>query len=177
MKHLALFAVFILPMSQPAMAQVYKCNGSSGATVVQDLPCAGSGASVREEIRAREASQRRNQELADRADANTVSTRSNQGLAPEAQARVDAQVAKWKAEAAADEIEAKKVCGAGGVVDLPVIGMSEQRMLQCTTLGRGGAFTLVNTLEVPGAVTRQYESLTSVKFVYTRNGVVTGIQR
>lgn len=99
-------------------------------------------------------------------------------LTPEQQARVDAEMVKWKAEQAADAAEAKKVCGVGGLVALPTIGMSEQRMLKCTILGRGGAFELVNTLEVPGAVTRQYQGRTTdVRFVYTRNGVVVGIQR
>jgi hypothetical protein len=98
-------------------------------------------------------------------------------LSPQQQAQVDAFMVDWQAEQAADEAEAKKMCGAGGVAALPTIGMSEQRMLNCTIIGRGGMLKLVNTLEVPGAVTRQYEGRTGVKFVYARNGVVTGVQR
>ena len=99
-------------------------------------------------------------------------------LSPEAQARVDAEMVKWKAEQAADDAEAKQVCGVGGVVDTPVIGMSEQRMLKCTVLGRGGTLELVNTTEVAGSVTRQFRDKAVVlKYVYTRNGVVTGVQR
>jgi len=62
------------------------------------------------------------------------------------------------------------------VAALPTVGMSEQRMLKCTFIGRGDMLKLINTLEVAGVVTRQYEGKTGVKFAYTRNGVVTGVQ-
>ena len=31
----------LLPLTTPAMAQIYKCPDASGRTVIQQMPCAG----------------------------------------------------------------------------------------------------------------------------------------
>lgn len=99
-------------------------------------------------------------------------------LTPAEQADIDAYVSNLKAEMAQQAAYAKKNCPGGDAAAMPAIGMSEAVMLNCTTLAMNGGLELVNTTEVPGAVTRQYQGKYGLlKFVYTRNGVVTGIQK
>ena len=97
---------------------------------------------------------------------------------PAEEAWLKEQAAERDARWAQDAADAKKNCVGGRVEPLPVLGMSEKAMLKCTILGQASMLKLVNTTEVPGAVTRQYQGMTTdVRFVYTRNGVVTGIQK
>ena len=82
------------------------------------------------------------------------------------------------ADAAFDHAAVKKDCGVVELPEGPVPGMTEQRMLSCTWLGRAKALRLANTTQVLGSVARQYEDTLGVlKYVYTRDGVVTGVQR
>lgn len=77
-----------------------------------------------------------------------------------------------------DHAAVKKDCGVVDLPEGPAVGMAEKRMLACTWLGRAGTLQVVNTTEVVGAVIKQYAgSMGGIKYVYTRNGVVTGVQR
>lgn len=97
---------------------------------------------------------------------------------PAEEAWLKEQAAEREARWAQDAADAKKNCVGGKVVALPALGMTEKAMLKCTILGQAGMLELVNTTEIPGVVARQYRGKTTdVKFVYTRNGVVTGVQK
>lgn len=77
--------------------------------------------------------------------------------------------------------KAKAACG-GNLPEGPTVGMSEQNFRNCTVVGVLVAPDSVNVTETAAGVSKQFVYLNSAhiagfKFLYTRNGKVTTIQR
>ncbi len=145
----------------PAWAQIYKCPDAGGRTVIQQVPCAASGALVGGEIKRREVEARAKLEAEKERDKR-------------AQAERDRELRQY----AEDEAEKKATCQ-GKLYETPTIGMAEKAFLLCTVTGRGRA-SAVNQTQTAAGVTKQYvyrsEYSSGPKYVYTRNGVVAAIQ-
>lgn len=136
-----------------------KCNGPNGAVIFQDQPCAGSGVTVADDIKARAA-----QITANRAtEQNKKTSRAIEEEEP--------QIAIAKAECR------------GLFPDYPHVGMRETTFLQCTHLGRFWTDRTINETATQTSLSKQYVfggapgMKPDIKFLYTRDGVVTAIQR
>lgn len=148
----------ILMVSASVYAQAHKCPDGKGGTVYQQMPCAGSGGLVGDEVRTREAAARE--------------ARKRKEADDEAQRKADAA-----SNARFDLNKVKKDCGTTDIPERPVPGMTEAQMFNCTWIGRSGTLDLVDTTEVVGAVLKMYEGrLGSVKYVHTRNGIVVNVR-
>ena len=153
----------------PAWAQVYRCPDASGRTVIQQTPCAGSGDLVGVDMKKREAAQRA-QKQADQ----------------ERFEREEAEREKMRADLQHSERRRQQRLKAAGVdcpAEMPfepAVGMKEVAFLDCTHLGRLGHESVNETKTAAGTL-RQYvfkpDHASSVRYVYTRNGEVTAIQR
>jgi hypothetical protein len=176
MRHATLYAAFTLIMPLSATAQVYKCKDDTGATVVQQVPCRSSAPVVGDEIRAREAAHQR-----DRERAAEAAIQANVRFERERAQKIESDRQRKAAQdqnPAFNPAAVTKDCGTKDIPQGPLVGMTERRMFTCTWLGRANALVLENTTEVVGSVSRQYsDKLGILKYVYTRDGVVTGIQR
>ena len=77
-----------------------------------------------------------------------------------------------------DSIKAvNKECAPSGFVDEPVIGITEDRFRNCTFVAKH--ISKINVTETANTISRQYviKDNVGIKYVYTRNGMVTSIQR
>ncbi|BEU96596.1 DUF4124 domain-containing protein [Acidovorax sp. DW039] len=153
---------------------VNKCTAPDGKTVYQDAPCPGSGITVAEDLERRKSQQ----------PANNVSSGTRNKEEDQAQEQAQEQ-ARRRAEQTAMNSDAglelaKKRCK-NGVPENPVVGMSEADFRGCTQFGVLFPPTSVNTTETAAGVLKQYvysaDLNAGIRFVYTRNGVVSAIQR
>lgn len=77
-----------------------------------------------------------------------------------------------------DSIKAvTKKCAPSGFVDEPVIGITEDRFRNCTFVAEH--ISKINETQTANTTSRQYviKDNIGIKYVYTRNGMVTSIQR
>jgi hypothetical protein len=77
-----------------------------------------------------------------------------------------------------DSIKAvNKKCAPSGFVDEPVIGITEHRFRNCTFVAEH--ISKINVTQTANTISRQYviKDNFGIKYVYTRNGMVTSIQR
>lgn len=154
MKRVLFVAIAALAAGQ-AMA-VNKCT-IGGKVVYQEAACPGSGEPVADDIARRQAE-------------------ANQRKAEAARAQEEAAKATQQREAR--RAQRMKVCQ-GKLHDEPAIGMTVETWQNCTDFWeRHGSGTRVNETETAAGVRRQhvFDSY-SIKYLYTTNGVITGIQR
>jgi hypothetical protein len=144
-------AIAMLLPSSFAIAQsaVFKCQ-EGGQTVFKDHPCGGAQGTVAQDVARKELDfKKRNQEQ-----------------------EIAAQ------QRSAEDAARLKLCGGKFVSENPEVGMTENQFLNCTTLGIYKAWRSVNETETTSGIQRQYVvDRMDVKYVYTRNGMVTGLQR
>ena len=193
------FAALLLAAA-PAWA-VYKCKGPDGRYVYQDSLCAGDG----KEIDATPASGDGKPEWEKRLDESNrkAEAESKKRLAEyeKEKAAREQQEAEWKRTQAEYEAwsarqdtaarekadQRRKKLAASGVPceesnmpEMPSIGMKEATFLDCTWVGRGSS-EAVNETVTAGGTTRQYvykrAHTNNRYYIYTRNGVVSAIQR
>ena len=148
-----LLCIAVATCSHAASAQaVFKCQ-EGGQTVFKDHPCGGAQGTVADDMARKELEfKKRKQEQ-------------------------DAAVQ----QRAVDDAALLKLCGGKPVVDYPEVGMTESHFLNCTSVGRSKFWT-VNETQTSNGISRQYVITTNyyvhiVKYIYTRNGMVTGLQR
>ena len=145
-----LLCIAVATCSHAASAQaVFKCQ-EGGQTVFKDHPCGGAQGTVAEDMARKELEFKKRQQEKEAA----------------AQQR------------AADDAARLKLCGGKPVVDYPEVGMTESHFLNCTGIGIFRAWKSINQTETTSGVQRQYViGSLELKYVYTRNGMVTGLQR
>ena len=154
-----LLAAALLAVS-PAWA-FHKCKGPNGGVVYQATACPEAGEVVGAEIARREAEGQR-----------IKAENERRAVAREETARIRAQM----------ELDTQRqrlqLCK-GQIYDDPFVGMTENALKNCTDFWeRHGPIARINETETARSVSRQYVFRTgSIKYLYTTNGVVTGIQR
>ncbi len=154
-----LLAAALLAAS-PAWA-FHKCKGPNGGVVYQATACPEAGEVVGAEIARREAA---HQAEAARRQASEEAARQS--------------LAEYYAEGRRKDQERQQLCK-GQIYDDPFVGMTEHALKNCTDFWeRHGSIARINETETARSVSRQYVFRTgSIKYLYTTNGVVTGIQR
>ena len=157
---------------------VNKCTGPDGKVSYQEQACPGTGISVGEYMDRRLA-QQQSQQTAQR-------VRQEQEFAAR-KARVEAEGKEWEARKRAtgfksddDKLaEAKARCGTR-MSEYPTVGMTETHFRTCTVIGVLADVEKINETETASGLARQYVYNTpglNIRYLYTRNGVVTAIQR
>ncbi len=73
--------------------------------------------------------------------------------------------------------KARKICGVNVLPLMPEIGWSEDMFLQCSLLGLDNRPDAVNATETAGGETKQYVFRSWGVYIYTRNGLLTTIQK
>ena len=149
-----LLCIAFATCSHASSAQaVFKCQ-EGGQTVFKDHPCGGAqGGTVAEDMARKELEFKKRQQEKETA----------------AQQR------------AAEDAARLKLCGGKPVVQTPEVGMTEHQFLNCTSVGRS-MFWTVNETQTANGISRQYVITNSfytnkVKYLYTRDGMITGLQR
>lgn len=164
----AFFAAALLS-AVPAWA-INKCTGSDGKTVFQDAPCQKSGITVAEDLEQKKAMQREKQTAA------PSGKKSDSSISDDVQRQVQAAMRSSDEALAAARARCKN-----GVPEYPTVGMSEADFKGCTQFGVLFPHKDFNQTETAAGVSKQfvYSGVGSagIRFVYTRNGVVTAIQR
>lgn len=163
-----LFAAALL-LGAPAWA-INNCTGADGKAVFQDAPCAKSGITVAEDLeRKREQQREKDAAPATRKKADNTTTE-------DVQRRLHAATKKSDEALAAARARCKN-----GVPEYPVIGMSEADFRGCTQFGVLFQHKDMNQTETTAGISKQYvysgSESAGIRFVYTRDGVVTAIQR
>lgn len=147
-----LLCIAVATCSHAASAQaVFKCQ-EGGQTVFKDHPCGGAQGTVAEDMARKELEFKKRQQEKEAA----------------AQQRT------------ADDAARLKICGGKPVVTYPEIGMTESHFLNCTEIGIQKVWKTINQTETVSGIQRQYvmDGLgLHMKYVYTRDGMVTGLQR
>lgn len=147
-----------------------KCVSPEGKVMFQDAPCPGTGITVAEDLERKKAQQ-------EEKDAALAVRKKEENQAQ--------QEARRRAEESAQHsnaglVAAKKNCK-NGVPEYPTVGMSEANFRGCTQFGVLFPPTDINTTETAAGVLKQYiysaDLNSGIRFVYTRNGVVSAIQR
>ena len=165
----AFFLSAALIAAAPAWA-VNKCTGPDGKTVFQDAPCAKSGITVGEDLE-RKKEQKRETEAA-----LSARNKAENSVTEDIQRRV--QAAMRKSDDALSEARAR--CK-NGVPEYPSVGMSEAEFRGCTQFGVLFSHENINETETSAGISKQYVysrgGSAGIRFVYTRNGVVSAIQR
>ena len=154
---LALALALLMLLCTPAWS-VHKCPAEGGRVVYQDAPCAGSGITVAEDIEQRK-------KMAEQARAAAASRKEE---------------AKVSSKTSAELIlEAARASCKRGVPAEPAIGMTENEFLHCTQFGLLETPNTINVTETAAGVSKQYvyPSYSGIRYLYTRNSVVTAIQR
>lgn len=146
----------LLITSAPAWA-ANKCV-IDGKTVYQQAPCPGGGPTVGEDMKRREAEKDAAQEARRRQ------------LEVQLKPMADAEQARQ------DRLKAAGITCPDAPL-APAVGMSEVMFRECSFLGRNP--DRINETETAAGITRQYVfgGGRSVRYVYTRKGVITAIQR
>ncbi len=162
------FAVALL-MAAPCWA-INKCTSPDGKVMFQEAPCPGTGITVAEDLERKKAQQAEK-------DAALAARKKEESQAQ--------QEARRRAEESAQHsnaglVAAQKNCK-NGVPEYPTVGMSEANFRGCTQFGVLFPPTDINTTETAAGVLKQYiysaDLNSGIRFVYTRNGVVSAIQR
>lgn len=145
-----LLCIAVATCSHAASAQaVFKCQ-EGGQTVFKDHPCGGAQGTVAEDMARKELEFKKRQQEKEAASL----------------------------QRAADDAARLKLCSGKPVVETPEVGMTEHQFLNCTAIGMFKVWKTVNQTETASGVHRQYVfDRFDVKYVYTRNGMVTGLQR
>lgn len=157
---LAVFLAAALSAAVPAWA-VNKCTGPDGKVMFQDAPCPGTGITVAEDLARRQAETelRRN-------EANKL--------------REEAEIQKRKAALQDEARQAlrQQVCK-GKFYAEPTIGMKVETWQHCTEFWDShGSGEKVNETESAAGVRRQHVfRYSTIKYIYTTNGIITAIQR
>lgn len=174
--------------AMPAHA-INKCTGPDGQISYQEVPCTGAGITVEvDSDRKKAAQQKLDAEAATRKQAKVDADAARK------QAMADAEVARKSA--AAEKLQkmlqtatlsneealakAREKCKRE-LPEFPVVGMTESNFLGCTVFGVLARPDKVNETENAAGITRQYIYVKSgspeIRYLYTRNGLVTTIQR
>ena len=167
LKAAALVALFA---AAPAWA-ANKCT-IDGRVVYQDQPCPGTGMSVAEDMANKQAARERAERAREAAAKN-----------PPKPLREPHEIKAEEAVAAIQRAIDDKVAAAkakcSSFPSLPAVGMKEEQFLRCTYFGVVVTPERINETETTAGVTKQYvyRTVADIKYLYTRNGVVTGIQR
>ncbi len=158
-------AIFLLAFAISPTWAVNKCTTPSGQIVFQDAPCQGGSTGA---------------EDAARRDRVAVQQQEQR------KAKVDAEIKAWEVKKKAtgfktdDELlaEAQAKCG-GAMQTYPSIGMTEYNFRNCTTWGLLVQPDTVNETKTTAGDTKQfvYPTGREIRYVYTRAGVVSAIQR
>lgn len=146
-----------------------KCVGPNGKAIFQDAPCAGAGATVREDLAIKEQQRIQRQAEMDRVQEDIRERETAQ------RAAFDKEIAS---QIARNSERARRECGRE-LRPMPTIGMTEHAFRNCTSFGIGMEPSQINETQTTSGVTRQYVYLSpfaSARFVYTRSGLVTAIQ-
>lgn len=154
-------------IAAPAWA-ANKCT-IDGRVVYQDQPCPGTGMSVAEDMANKQAARARAEKAREAAAAKPPPTPVKDEYQLQAEARlreIDEKVATAKAKCSSFPSH-------------PTVGMKEEQFLRCTYFGLAITPERINETETAAGVTKQYvyRTVADIKYLYTRNGVVTGIQR
>ena len=149
---------------------INKCTGPDGKVSFQDAPCAKSGITVGEDLE-RKKEQKREAEAA-----LSARNKAENAITEDVQRRV--QVAMRKSDEALSEARAR--CK-NGVPEYPSVGMSEADFRGCTQFGVLFPDENINETETSAGISKQFVysrgGSAGIRFVYTRNGVVSAIQR
>jgi len=160
-------------LCMPAWA-INKCNGPDGKAVFQDAPCAGTGITVAEDIEQKKKAAQVKAAPAKPSVPSSYEMPSQVSIQEDVQRRVQAATKEADATLARARANCKKE-----IAEYPVIGMTEADFKNCTNFGLMVKPETVNETETAAGVTRQYVYRNHhwVRFLYTRNGIVTAIQR
>lgn len=165
----AIFLTAMLLSAAPAWA-INKCTGPDGKTVFQDAPCQKSGITVAEDIEQKKALQREKQAAA------PSGKKTDNSISEDVQRQVQAAM-----RSSDEALTAARARCKNGVPEYPSVGMSEADFRGCTQFGVLFPHKDLNQTETAAGVSKQfvYSGVGSagIRFVYTRNGVVTAIQR
>jgi len=83
---------------------------------------------------------------------------------------------KWESMVREAMAKARVYCKTDEIPYYPEIGWTEEKFLRCTRIGVVGA-SKVNITENDGGISKQYVFRLVDSYIYTRNGVVTSIQK
>lgn len=175
-----LFAALML--STPVFA-VQKCT-IGGKITYQDAPCPGEGVAIKT-IETKETKARAEEERLRKVSENLQRERDER--ARDAKKRVEDEEARIKAMRQQQEADRQSKLKALGIKcgaempEYPQIGASESAMLLCSEVGVRVSPKAVNETTTANGVARQYvyewPSHGARTYIYTRNGVVTAIQK
>ena len=159
----------------PAWA-VNKCSDPDGRVTYQEKACTGSGSTVVTNMD-------KGVEKSSNPRAQAKTSFEEQMAARDAADRKfkNDQQDWWQVQAEAKRkrlVNAESECGSRMKED-PSVGMTESDFQNCTRFGLYFEADKVNETEAGAGVTKQfvYRTTHPIRFVYTRNGVVTAIQR
>ena len=161
-----LFAAALLAAS-PAWA-VNKCTGPDGKVMFQDAPCPGTGITVAEDLA-------RKKEEREKGVAGATKKKAENPTSVDVEQMVKAAMQKNEEALAAARARCKN-----GLLEDPVIGMPEDQFRNCTQFGVLTPYSDLNQTETAAGVSKQYvysSRVGGIRYVYTRNGVVSAIQR
>lgn len=154
----------------PSAWAVNKCKGPGGQAVFQDAPCADGGITVAEDIEQKKAAAARDKAAVAPLPGLPPGAAS---LPPDIQKKL--QVAMQESDATL--ANARATCKRE-VLEYPVIGMAEEDFKNCTSFGLFVKPETVNETETSAGVARQYVYRSGgIRFLYTRHGKVSAIQR
>jgi hypothetical protein len=164
-----IFVSMALLTAAPAWA-ANKCTSPDGKVLFQDAPCPGTGITVAEDLERKKAQQAEK-------DAALAARKKEESQAQQEARRRAEESAK---QSNAGLVAAQKSCK-NGVPEYPTVGMSEANFRGCTQFGVLFPPTDINTTETAAGVLKQFtysaDLNSGIRFVYTRNGVVSAIQR
>lgn len=166
-----------LVFSVPAWS-LNKCAAADGRVVFQDAPCPNSGVTVAEDIVHKKEQREKGAALAARKNEAVIATEKKSAplISEEIERRL--QAAQQKSDEALKTAHARCT---NGVPEYPKVGMTEFEFRNCTQHGLLVEHSDVNQTETAAGISKQYvysgTRNIGIRYVYTRNGVVTAIQR
>lgn len=164
---LAVFLAAALSAAVPAWA-VNKCTGPDGKVMFQDAPCPGTGITVAEDLA-------RKKEEREKDAAGATKKKAENPTSVDVDQMVKAAMQKNEEALAAARARCKN-----GLPEYPAIGMPEDQFRNCTQFGVLTPYSDLNQTETAAGVSKQYvysSRVGGIRYVYTRNGVVSAIQR
>ena len=164
---LAVFLAAALSAAVPAWA-VNKCTGPDGKVMFQDAPCPGTGITVAEDLA-------RKKEEREKGVAGATKKKAENPTSVDVEQMVKAAMQKNEEALAAARARCKN-----GLLEDPVIGMPEDQFRNCTQFGVLTPYSDLNQTETAAGVSKQHvysSRVGGIRYVYTRNGVVSAIQR
>ena len=134
----------------------------------QDAPCPGTGITVAEDLA-------RKKEEREKDVAGATKKKAENPTSVDVEQMVKAAMQKNEEALAAARARCKN-----GLLEDPVIGMPEDQFRNCTQFGVLTPYSDLNQTETAAGVSKQYvysSRVGGIRYVYTRNGVVSAIQR